>query len=147
MIRSKTLEKMQRDEQLERLKQEGDPWDFLIIGGGATGLGSAVEAASRGYRVVLVEQHDFAKGTSSRSTKLLHGGVRYLKNGDISLVRSALRERGFACRNAPHLSRALGTINFSTGRASRCTTVFPAGSASDIHPFSPERRHFADCPA
>lgn len=110
MIRSKTLEKMQRDEQLERLKQEGDPWDFLIIGGGATGLGSAVEAASRGYRVVLVEQHDFAKGTSSRSTKLLHGGVRYLKNGDISLVRSALRERGFACRNAPHLSRALGFI-------------------------------------
>ncbi|MCX6333541.1 MAG: glycerol-3-phosphate dehydrogenase/oxidase [Bacteroidia bacterium] len=78
-------------------------WDFIVIGGGATGLGIAVDAASRGYKTVLLEQSDFAKATSSRSTKLVHGGVRYLQNGDVALVREALRERGILKKNAPHL--------------------------------------------
>lgn len=78
-------------------------WDVIIIGGGASGLGCAVEAASRGYKTLLLEQHDFAKGTSSRSTKLVHGGVRYLRQGNISLVLEALRERGNLLQNAPHL--------------------------------------------
>src|ERR671929_83612 len=72
--------------------------------------GSAVDAASRGYRTLLLEQHDFAKGTSSRSTKLVHGGVRYLRQGNISLVRGALRERGLLCENAPHLVHHLEFI-------------------------------------
>lgn len=93
---------MNRDACLQQLDDDA-PWDVLVIGGGATGLGTAVEAASRGYRTVLVEQHDFAKGTSSRSTKLVHGGVRYLRQGDVSLVIEALRERGRLMRNAPHL--------------------------------------------
>ena len=93
---------MNRDACLEQLDNSA-PWDVLVIGGGATGLGTAVEAASRGYRTALLEQHDFAKGTSSRSTKLVHGGVRYLQQGDISLVVEALRERGRLMRNAPHL--------------------------------------------
>jgi len=79
------------------------PWDVLVIGGGASGLGAAVEAASRGYRTVLIERFDFAKGTSSRSTKLVHGGVRYLEQLNITLVMDALRERGHMLRNAPHL--------------------------------------------
>ena len=78
-------------------------WDLIIIGGGATGLGIALEAVSRGYSALLVEQADFAKGTSSRSTKLVHGGVRYLAQGDIQLVREASIERGLLWRNAPHL--------------------------------------------
>ncbi|RZL36458.1 MAG: FAD-dependent oxidoreductase, partial [Pedobacter sp.] len=78
-------------------------WDIIIIGGGATGLGSALDAASRGYKTLLVEQSDFAKGTSSRSTKLVHGGVRYLAQGDIGLVKHALRERGLMEKNASHL--------------------------------------------
>ncbi len=95
---------MQRDFLLNRLKQNPDKqWDIVIIGGGATGLGIAVDAASRGYETVLLEQSDFAKGTSSRSTKLVHGGVRYLAQGDISLVLEALHERGLLRRNAPHL--------------------------------------------
>ena len=84
---------MRREEAINRLRESSEKWDILIIGGGATGLGAAVEAASRGYRTALVEQHDFAKGTSSRSTKLIHGGVRYLKQGNIALVTEALRER------------------------------------------------------
>lgn len=76
-------------------------YDIVIIGGGATGLGSAVDAASRGYKTLLVEQHDFGKGTSSRSTKLVHGGVRYLAQGNIKLVREALAERGRLLKNAP----------------------------------------------
>ena len=80
-------------------------WDLLVIGGGATGLGIAVDSASRGYKTLLLEQSDFAKGTSSRSTKLIHGGVRYLAQGDIKLVLDALRERGILWRNAPHLVR------------------------------------------
>lgn len=91
-----------RDEHLESLRR-GIPWDLIVIGGGATGLGTAVDAAARGYRVALVEAHDFAKGTSSRSTKLIHGGVRYLEQGRVSLVREALRERRILLANAPHL--------------------------------------------
>jgi glycerol-3-phosphate dehydrogenase len=86
------------------------PWDLVIIGGGATGLGVAVDAGSRGYRTLLLEQSDFAKGTSSRSTKLVHGGVRYLKQGNVSLVLEALKERGLLLRNAPHLVRDLPFI-------------------------------------
>jgi glycerol-3-phosphate dehydrogenase len=77
----------------------------VVIGGGATGLGCALDAASRGYKTLVVEQHDFAKGTSSRSTKLVHGGVRYLQQGNISLVLEALQERGLIMQNAPHLVR------------------------------------------
>ena len=78
-------------------------FDCCIIGGGATGLGIALDAASRGLKTILLEQHDFAKGTSSRSTKLVHGGVRYLQQGNIRLVMDALKERGLLLRNAPHL--------------------------------------------
>jgi len=78
-------------------------WDICIIGGGATGLGIAVDAASRGFKTLLVEKFDFAKGTSSRSTKLVHGGVRYLQQGNIKLVMEALKERGVLIKNAPHL--------------------------------------------
>ena len=94
---------MTRDHALQQLRDQSANWEVLIIGGGATGLGAAVESASRGYRTALVEQHDFAKGTSSRSTKLIHGGVRYLKQGNIALVTEALRERGLLMQNAPHL--------------------------------------------
>jgi len=80
-----------------------EPWDVIVIGGGATGLGTAVDAAARGYRTLLVEAEDFAKGTSSKATKLVHGGVRYLAQGNISLVREALHERGLLARNAPHV--------------------------------------------
>lgn len=100
---------MNRDESIARLKGDG-PFDFLIVGGGATGLGAAVDAASRGHRVALVEAHDFAKGTSSRSTKLVHGGVRYLKQGNVSLVVEALKERGLLARNAPHLVHDLAFV-------------------------------------
>jgi glycerol-3-phosphate dehydrogenase len=82
-------------------------WDVCIIGGGATGLGIAVDAATRGLKTVLFEQHDFAKSTSSRSTKLVHGGVRYLQQGNIKLVMEALRERGILLKNAPHLVKNL----------------------------------------
>lgn len=100
---------MNRDESLARLRDDG-PFDFLIVGGGATGLGAAVDAASRGHKVALVEAHDFAKGTSSRSTKLVHGGVRYLKQGNVSLVVEALRERGRLAKNAPHLVHDLAFV-------------------------------------
>lgn len=85
-------------------------WDFIVIGGGATGLGTAVEAATRGYKTLLLEHYDFAKGTSSRSTKLIHGGVRYLAQGNVRLVREALYERGLLCRNAPHLVHDLSFV-------------------------------------
>lgn len=100
---------MQRSQALQQLAQTDD-WDIIIIGGGATGLGVAVDAATRGYRTLLLESHDFAKGTSSRSTKLVHGGVRYLAQGYIDLVREALRERGRLARNAPHLFRTQAFI-------------------------------------
>src|SRR4051794_14774808 len=96
---------------LARLLAPGEPpWDVLVVGGGATGLGTAVEAASRGYRTALVEGHDFAKGTSSRSTKLVHGGARYLQQGNVALVLEALRERGRLLHNAPHLVRNLSFV-------------------------------------
>jgi glycerol-3-phosphate dehydrogenase len=101
---------MKRDKVLDRIENGDQPWEFLVIGGGATGLGVAVDAAARGYSTLLVEQADFAKGTSSRSTKLVHGGVRYLKQGNISLVLEALRERGLMCENAPHLVHHLSFI-------------------------------------
>lgn len=97
---------MQREQLLKKLKSDPNKiWDVIIIGGGATGLGAAVDAASRGFETLLVELSDFAKGTSSRSTKLVHGGVRYLAQGDLSLVFEALHERGLLIQNAPHLVR------------------------------------------
>lgn len=101
---------MNRDVMLERARNRREPWDMVIIGGGATGVGVAVDAASRGYDVLLLEQHDFGKGTSSRSTKLVHGGVRYLEQGNISLVMEALKERGLLRQNAPHLVHDLAFI-------------------------------------
>lgn len=101
---------MNRDTMLAAVREEARKWDFIIIGGGATGLGTAIEAASRGYRPLLLEQSDFAKGTSSRSTKLVHGGVRYLQQGNIALVLEALKERGRLLRNAPHLVKNLPFI-------------------------------------
>ncbi len=100
---------MKRDDQMRRLDADIE-WDVLVIGGGATGLGAAVDAAARGYSTLLLEQHDFAKGTSSRSTKLIHGGVRYLRQGHIGLVREALHERGILRRIAPHLVRDLAFV-------------------------------------
>ncbi len=94
---------MDRNEILDRVRTRTVPWDIVVIGGGATGVGCALDAASRGYTVLLLEQHDFGKGTSSRSTKLVHGGVRYLRQGNISLVREALKERGLLLDNAPHV--------------------------------------------
>ena len=90
--------------------RESRPWDVLIIGGGASGLGAAVDAAARGYRTLLVEARDFASGTSSCSTKLIHGGVRYLRQGDIAMVRNALHERTCLLNNAPHLVHPLAFI-------------------------------------
>ena len=100
----------QREDILRQLGEEMPPWDVVVIGGGATGLGAAVEAASRGYRTLLVERIDFAKGTSSRSTKLAHGGVRYLEQFNLHLVLDALRERGHMFRNAPHLVRDVSFV-------------------------------------
>lgn len=97
---------MNRDDALRRIREretEGSAWDVVVIGGGATGVGVAVDAASRGHSVALFEQSDFGKGTSSRSTKLVHGGVRYLQQGNVPLVMEALRERGILRENAPHL--------------------------------------------
>ncbi len=103
-IKNKWGVNMQREHLLKQLTDNYEKiWDIVIIGGGATGLGIAVDAASRGYSTVLLEQSDFSKGTSSRSTKLVHGGVRYLAQGDISLVFEALHERGLLRQNAPHL--------------------------------------------
>lgn len=95
---------MDRSSAIENLRSEQN-WDIIVVGGGATGLGIAVDAAKRGFKTVLLEKYDFAKGTSSRSTKLVHGGVRYLAQGNIKLVVEALRERGFMLANAPHLTR------------------------------------------
>src|SRR5690349_11007001 len=95
---------LNRNSMLAKARERTEPWDILIIGGGATGLGAAVDAATRGYSVCLLEQVDFAKGTSSRSTKLVHGGVRYLEQGNVKLVLEALYERGRMLRNAPHLA-------------------------------------------
>ena len=95
---------------LRRAGAHPDAWDFIVVGGGATGVGIAIDAATRGYDVLLLEQSDFGKGTSSRSTKLVHGGVRYLEQGNLSLVMEALKERGILLQNAPHLVRNLGFV-------------------------------------
>ncbi|WP_455632202.1 glycerol-3-phosphate dehydrogenase/oxidase [Parabacteroides sp.] len=94
---------MDRCKMISQLEDPSEVFDFLVIGGGATGIGIALDASTRGYKVALFEQLDFTKGTSSRSTKLVHGGVRYLAQGDVSLVLEALRERGLLRQNAPHL--------------------------------------------
>ena len=104
---------MQREEMIRRVREQSahaEPWDIAIVGGGATGMGVAVDAAARGYKTVLLEAHDFGKGTSSRSTKLVHGGVRYLEQGNVSLVMSALKERGLLRQNAPHLVHDLAFV-------------------------------------
>lgn len=94
---------MNRDSQIQAFEVFKEEFDLIVIGGGASGLGVAVDSSQRGYKTLLIEKSDFAKGTSSRSTKLVHGGVRYLQNGDIKLVLEALRERGYLLRNAPQL--------------------------------------------
>lgn len=100
----------ERSEVLRKLGEQAEPWDVLVIGGGASGFGAAVEAAARGFRTLLIERFDFAKGTSSRSTKLVHGGVRYLEQLNVTLVLDALRERGHMLRNGPHLVHDLSFV-------------------------------------
>jgi glycerol-3-phosphate dehydrogenase len=101
---------MKREEMLARAEAHTTPWDIIIIGGGATGMGIAVDAATRGYDVLLLEREDFGKATSSRSTKLVHGGVRYLEQGNVTLVMEALKERGLLRQNAPHLVHDLAFV-------------------------------------
>jgi glycerol-3-phosphate dehydrogenase len=101
---------MKRNDMLQRAVGRTEPWDIIIIGGGATGVGTAVDAATRGYSTLLLEQADFGKGTSSRATKLVHGGVRYLEQGNVSLVMEALKERGLLRQNAPHLVHELAHV-------------------------------------
>jgi glycerol-3-phosphate dehydrogenase len=104
---------MRREEMISRVREraeQNNPWDIAVIGGGATGVGVAVDAAARGLSIVLLEAHDFGKGTSSRSTKLVHGGVRYLEQGNVPLVMSALKERGLLRQNAPHLVHDLAFV-------------------------------------
>src|SRR5664279_2770551 len=97
---------MNRELMLSQLAaSENRIWDVIVIGGGATGLGIALDASVRGFRTILIEQSDFAKGTSGRSTKLVHGGVRYLAKGNVFLVIEALVERGIMLKNAPHITR------------------------------------------
>lgn len=102
-MQNTTILIMERKIFIDRIADQSITWDIVIVGGGATGLGAALDAASRGFRVALFEQSDFTKATSSRSTKLVHGGVRYLAQGDVGLVIEALRERGLMRKNAPHL--------------------------------------------
>lgn len=104
------INKLMNRENILQTLQYTNEWDVIVIGGGATGLGTAVEAASRGYKTLLLEKYDFSKGTSSRSTKLVHGGVRYLAQGNLPLVREALHERGLLRRNAPHLVKDLSFV-------------------------------------
>ena len=101
---------MKRNEMLQQARDRVEPWDMIVVGGGATGAGVAVDAATRGYATLLLEQADFGKGTSSRATKLVHGGVRYLEQGNVSLVMEALKERGLLRENAPHLVSELPLI-------------------------------------
>jgi glycerol-3-phosphate dehydrogenase len=101
---------MKREEMYHRLQAHSGPWDMIVVGGGATGAGVAIDGAARGHDVLLLEQSDFGKGASSRSTKLVHGGVRYLEQGNISLVMEALKERGLLLQNAPHVVRKLAFI-------------------------------------
>jgi glycerol-3-phosphate dehydrogenase len=101
---------VKREQMLSKARARTEPWDMVVIGGGATGMGVAVDAAARGLNVALIEAEDFGKGTSSRSTKLVHGGVRYLEQGNIPLVMSALKERGLMRQNAPHLVHDLAFV-------------------------------------
>jgi len=101
---------MTRSEMIDRLRARGAQWDVIVVGGGATGVGVAIDAASRGYSTLLLERSDFGKGTSSRSTKLVHGGVRYLEQGNVTLVMEALKERGILRQNAPHLVSDLAFV-------------------------------------
>lgn len=101
---------MNRSEMWSRARSHPQPWDMIVVGGGATGVGVAIDAASRGYDVLLLERSDFGAGTSSRSTKLVHGGVRYLEQGDVGLVMHALKERGLLLQNAPHLVHDLAFV-------------------------------------
>ncbi|MGC1474385.1 MAG: glycerol-3-phosphate dehydrogenase/oxidase [Terriglobales bacterium] len=101
---------MNRTEMWRCIEAHPKPWDIIVVGGGATGVGVAIDAASRGYDVLLLEQSDFGKGTSSRSTKLAHGGVRYLEQGNIGLVMEALKERGLLLQNAPHIVHDLAFV-------------------------------------
>ncbi|MGA2868694.1 MAG: FAD-dependent oxidoreductase, partial [Verrucomicrobiota bacterium] len=101
---------MNRDSMLKQARERVQPWDMIVVGGGATGAGVAVDAVTRGYSTLLLEQYDFGKGTSSRSTKLVHGGVRYLEQGNVSLVMEALKERGLLRQNAPHLVSELACV-------------------------------------
>jgi glycerol-3-phosphate dehydrogenase len=96
---------IKREDLVAQIQSEETVWDLIVIGGGASGIGAALDSAARGYKTLLLEQFDFTVGTSSRSTKLVHGGVRYLAQGDVGLVLEALRERGLLLQNAPHLSR------------------------------------------
>ena len=109
-VQRREAQRLDRQEMLNRVLGRTSPWDMVIIGGGATGVGAAVDAAARGYEILLLEQSDFGKGTSSRSTKLVHGGVRYLEQGNVSLVMEALRERGILRQNAPHLVSDLAFV-------------------------------------
>src|ERR1700683_2612923 len=101
---------MNRPAMLARVQARSTPWDIVVIGGGATGVGVAVDAANRGFAVLLLERMDFGSATASRSTKLVHGGVRYLEQGNVSLVMEALKERGLLRQNAPHLVSELPFI-------------------------------------
>ena len=101
---------MIRNEMIGEIDNNSKEYDFVVIGGGATGIGIALEASARGYSVLLLEKSDFTKSTSSKSTKLVHGGVRYLEQGNISLVREALTERGLLVKNAPHLVKNLSFV-------------------------------------
>jgi len=120
---------MTRSEMLRRLESHPHAWDMIVVGGGATGVGVAIDAAARGYDVLLLEQSDFGKGTSSRSTKLAHGGVRYLEQGNIGLVMEALKERGLLLQNAPHIVHDLAFVvpNYDWWEAS-----FTAWASSSI---------------
>src|SRR5579859_7869559 len=108
MVTMQPLSSTARMHNLSRLDSES--FDILVIGGGVTGAGVALDAVARGYKVALVEKIDFASGTSSKSTKLVHGGIRYLPNFDFALVHEALTERGLLLQNAPYLVRPLGFV-------------------------------------
>ena len=114
---------MTRNQMFQRLHAHSGAWDMIVAGGGATGVGVAIDAASRGYDVLLLEQSDFGKGTSSRSTKLVHGGVRYLEQGNVSLVMEALRERGLLLREraAPGAQPAASWCRTTIGGKRRST--------------------------
>ena len=116
---------MDRKKNISILNSSNSMWDIIVVGGGASGLGTALDSTNRGYKTLLIEKYDFSKGTSSRSTKLVHGGVRYLQNGDISLVIEALRERGMMKKNAPHLVNDLSFVIPSSDFNNDFAAIFP----------------------